>query len=154
MSKWLCAESLPISIVDSQYFREFVAFLEPSYEVASRKTVTSYISDMAKESKENTCEDLKKVDYVSITTDGGSSSNAVSYLDVNVHYVDPEKFTLESKVLAVHQNVEVGCTAEDYRESTMDVVDEFELREKLVAVVTDNEAKMKKAFPDEIRKCT
>jgi len=60
---------------------------------------------------------------------------------------------VESKFLAVHQNVNFGCTAEDYRESVMDVVDEFESKEKLLVEVTDKEA-MEKIFPDEIRKCT
>ena len=72
--------------------------------------------------------ELEEVEFVSLTTDGGTSSNAVSFLDINAHYID-KNFEMKSVVLAVRENKE-SHTAENYRKKTDEVVEEFGLNER------------------------
>ena len=83
---------------------------------------------------------MENIEFCSVTTDGGTSSNAISYLDVNVHYIDQE-FNLKSTVLGIRENKEEH-TAENYREATNDILEEFGVLNKVVQFTTDNEPKM------------
>jgi hypothetical protein len=82
----------------------------------------------------------------SVTTDGGTSSNAVSFVGTNVHYLD-EDLNMQFHTLGVRENKEKH-TAENFRKKNDDLLDEFEIREKVVETVTDNEAKMCAAYND------
>ena len=95
------------------------------------------------------CKELKDVEYVSLTTNGGTSTNEVSFLDVNAHYVTSD-FEMKSVVLAVRENKEKH-SAENYRKKVDEVVEEFGLKEKVVLVTSDNENKMKAAFDNKER---
>ena len=79
LAKWLCTNSRPVSIVEDEGFIDFIRCIQPQFEVPSHTTMSNYISDIYEDIKVKTMKDLEKQDYVSVTTDGGSSSNTVSY---------------------------------------------------------------------------
>ena len=151
LAKWLCESSREINLVNDKGFHDFIRILNSQYGIPSDTTISNYISDLYEEMKEKTIKDLEKPEFISVTTDGGSSSNSVSYVDVNAHYVDQEKFTLESRVLGVRKVEGLRNTAEDYREHVDDVLDEFHIKDKVVKFVSDNENKMKASFKDDER---
>ena len=71
-------------------FRSFMALVCPEYEVPSHTTMTSYIRDLYVKEKEKVIEKLSAQEFVLITTDRGTSSNAVSFQDISVHYLDKD----------------------------------------------------------------
>ena len=150
ISEWLCTNSRPTTIVEDKGFKALMDYIVPEYEIPSRWTISKCITDIYKEEKDKVIEELKGVKHCAITTDGGSSINSISFLDVNVHYIENDSLKLKSKVLAVRENREEH-TAENYREHTDDIVQEFGLQNKVVKTVTDNENKMKAAYNDEER---
>ena len=66
-----------------------------------------------------------------------------------MHYLDRDLF-LNYHCLGVRENKEQH-TDVNYREDTDSILDEFQIKEKVVLFVTDNEAKMKAAFKDDER---
>lgn len=57
---------------------------------------------------------------------------------------------MRSACLAVTENKEAH-TAENYRSNVDEVLEDFEIKEKVVKTVTDNENKMRAAFDDDER---
>ena len=146
LAKWLVAESRPLKLVEDEGFRHFMEYLCPEYQVPSASTMSNYIDRLYEEEKEKLIKSLHEIEHVAITTDGGSSTNAVSFQDVNCHFVD-ENWELVSHTLAVQQNKEEH-TAEKYREISDEILEEFEISpEKVALYVTDNENKMLCAYP-------
>ena len=97
--------------------------------------------------------DLGEIKACTLTTDGGSASNAASFIDVNVHYINND-WKLCHQTLAVREMKE-SHSAINYREKVDDISEEFEIIEKVFNTTTDNEPKMKSAFKDEERNgCT
>ena len=143
LATWLCADSRPSYLVEDQGFRAFLSTICPEYEVPCADTMTKYIKEMYDTKKK------ENVEFCGVTSDGGTSVNVVSFQDTNVHYIDKDLF-LNYHCLGVRENKEKH-TAENYRENTDAILEEFNIKEKVVLFVTDNEPKMKAAFKDDER---
>ena len=146
MATWLCKDTRPSYIVEDKGFRNLIALLCPQYEVPCHQTMTTYITEIYEEKKKVVQDDLKNAEFIAVTTDGGTSSNAVSFQDTNAHFLD-ENLNMQCYTLGVRENKEKH-TAENYRMKNDELLDEFEVKEKVVKTVTDNEPKMKKAYKD------
>ena len=144
LAKWLCKDSRASNMVEDVGFAFFLSHICPEYDPPRAKTMAKYITELYEKETVRIKKNLENVEYCALTTDGGTSSNATSFQDTNVHYIDNDLF-LQSHCLAVEENKEAH-TAENYRENTDDVVKQFGIEEKIVKTVTDNENKMKAAF--------
>ena len=102
---WLCRNSRPSNLVLDEGFRAFISFLCPQYEVPCPKTISNAIREIYEETKEKIVNKLAEVEFVAVTTDGGTSSNAVSFQDTNVHYLD-EDLNMKVHTLGVRENKE------------------------------------------------
>ena len=80
---------------------------------------------------------------MSCTNDGGSSSGAKSFVDVNVHYVT-EDFQPKKKILDVFE-MKDSKTAENYRARVEEVHRQFGVENKVISYTTDNEPTIRKA---------
>ena len=149
LAKWLCKSSRPSHIVMDEGFRIFLNMLCPEYEVPCSQTIINFIQNMYEETKEKIKDKVAKVEFVAITTDGGTSSNAVSFVGTNVHYLDDD-LNMQVHTIGVRENKEKH-TAINFRKKNDDLLDEFEIREKVVKTATDNEAKMSAAYDDSER---
>ena len=65
--------------------------------------MTKYIKEMYDSKKKEIVEKLKDVEFYGVTSDGGTSVNAVSFQDTNVHYLDRDLF-LNYHCLGVREN--------------------------------------------------
>ena len=149
IAKWFCTSSRPSKMVEDKGFRVLMNLVCPQYEVPGKNTIGRYIVQLYEGEKKRVKENLEEIQYCAITTDGGTSSNAVSFQDTNVQYIDND-LHMKTHTLAVQENKEEH-TADNYRENTDEVLEEFNLSAKVVMYVTDNEAKMRKAFKREER---
>ena len=144
--RWLVLNSRPSHLVQDRGFRDFIALVCPEYEVPSDKTIANYIEELYREKVNEVKSELQKIEFVAVTSDGGSSINQISFQDENVHYINDD-FELKVKTLAVRENKEEK-TAEHYREINDEVLEEFGIsQEQVCQYVTDSENKMRAAFP-------
>lgn len=149
IATWLCKDSRPSYLVQDKGFRDLLGILCPEFEVPCYQTITNLIKDIYEEKKKEVTENLEEPEFISVTTDGGTSSNAVSFLETNAHYLDKD-LNMKYHTLGVRENKEKH-TAENYRLKNDELLDEFKVKGKVVKVVTDNENKMKKAYNDKER---
>lgn len=139
---WMLATDMqPAQVVDDQGFRRFVKDLDPRYELPSRRTIMrDMLPSLYREEIDKLNTELSKTSHVSITTDIWTSSQTQAFLSVTAHYVT-DAFELQSAVLrTVHMTT--NHTGENIANELTKVIEEFSLREKLVAIVSDNASNM------------
>ena len=89
---------------------------------------------------------LNEVDYVFLCTDGWSSISQDSYLTVTAYFIDkdwiPKRIVLTTSVLEDRE------TSVNIKSFLKRVIDEWQLEEKIVVVVTDNASNMVGAIKD------
>ena len=146
IAEWIVTSSRPFEIVEDPGFIAYSNSIRPEYDVPCRQTITNYIEREYTKKKDELKKELEPIEFVALTTDGGSSSNAVSFQDVNVHFINSE-WDMKSATLAVTEN-KGEHTAERYREITDEIAQDFGVSDKIVLTITDNENKMRAAFDD------
>ena len=149
IAKWFVKDTRPALMVEDEGFRHLMAMLKPEYIVPSANTITSYIEELYIENTTRIKKELEELEYVAVTTDGGSSSNCSSFQEVGLHGLT-EDFELKYYNVAVTE-VKEEHTAKNYRKVTDKAVEEFGVKEKVVMTTTDNENKMLAAFKDDER---
>lgn len=128
---------LPVSIVETDAFRELVNFSEPEYEMPSRKTIQARINLCYNRKKEEIKNILSKSDAVSLTTDSWTSINMDSYSTVTAHYI--ENWALKNNVLATVYHAE-SHTADNLQHTLTAVCEQYGIVEKIFGCVHDNAA--------------
>ena len=149
IAKWFVKDTRPALMVEDEGFRHLMAMLKPEYIVPSANTITSYIEELYIEDTTRIKKELEELEFVAVTTDGGSSSNCSSFQEVGLHGLT-EDFELKYYNVAVTE-VKEEHTAKNYRKNTDKKVEEFGVNEKVVMTTTDNENKMLAAFNDDER---
>ncbi|KAK6169740.1 hypothetical protein SNE40_020731 [Patella caerulea] len=140
IGRFIVKDLRPFSVVENVGFRALVNNLEPKYRIPCRRHFsTKIIQDMYSENKKALLYDIKQAEYVSITSDGWTSRVTDSYETVTCHYLNDWK--LESKVLCTTKFDE-SHTAENITSFLESVMDEWDICEKTVALVTDNASNM------------
>ena len=147
--KWVIANKRPLSIVDDEKLGKCFGLADPKLKMPSRMNITRDIRKLFAKEKVKTIEELSKVEAMSCTKDGGSSSGAKSFVDVNVHYVT-EDFQPKKKILDVFE-MKDSKTAENYRARVEEVHRQFGVENKVISYTTDNEPTMRKAFREDER---
>ncbi|XP_071401280.1 E3 SUMO-protein ligase ZBED1-like [Centroberyx affinis] len=128
----------PLATVETPRFREMIKTLNPQYSPPSRESLSNHlIPDWYNVEKENIISELKNVSNVAITTDGWSSTCQDHYLTVTAHYLTEGK--MQQKVLKTKAVYKAQAVA---AEEIGDILEEFGLGEKVVAVTVDNTADM------------
>ncbi|ROL45244.1 Zinc finger BED domain-containing protein 1 [Anabarilius grahami] len=130
----------PFSEVESPTFRDMVKTLNPKYTPPSRDYLSNtLIPSWYKAEKSNIITELSEVSAVALTCDGWSSITQDHYLTITAHYIEEGK--MQQKVLktkAVYK-AQTGCVV---AEEISDVLSEFGISDKIVAVTVDNAANM------------
>jgi hypothetical protein len=133
----------PLSIVDDVHFRELIHHIDPRLSLPCSTLTHSLLPELYREAKAKLKIKLSAVKWVALTADGWTSITNEGYLTVTVHYIS-EKMKMVSRVLSTWC-VEVSHTAENLAKELMDLVVEWQLTGKIVAVVTDNAYNIVKA---------
>jgi len=148
--KMIVKEYHPFSVVEDIEFRKLIKMLCPTYVIPSRKTVTqSLMPQMFEMTVECVKDTLRNVEAVCLTTDGWTSRSNQSFISVTAHFIDPKNETLVSSVLLGCIDFDEKHTSDNLARFLRNIVDEWNLSNKLTAVITDNAANIKAA----IRKC-
>lgn len=142
--KTICDGYQPFSLVEEEEFRKFVAMLNPSYKLPSRKTLTSsLLPTVYDELKSNVERDLAAAVGVALTCDGWTSVTNTSFYALTAHYFD-KNVSIKSHLLECSEFSD-RHTADNIRAWVTKIFDRFEIGAKVIALVTDNAANMKAA---------
>lgn len=90
LMKVIISNMLPLSLVDSDEFREFMNFVEPNCRVPCRQTVTARLDSMRAKLGRTVSEKMLAASAVHMTTDIWSSCTNDAYIGVTAAYVSPE----------------------------------------------------------------
>ena len=127
------------SIVEDEGFRELVHALDPSYMIPTRHQLSKeLLVGKYQQAVDSVRRVLSTAEAVSLTTDSWTSICTENYIAVTAHYVTAD-FHLGSCLLECLRYTE-RHTADNLCREMRRVIGEWELEEKLVAIVTDNAA--------------
>jgi len=135
----------PLSIVEGEGFREFMHIAVPEYIVPCRMTITRQIDQMAIVERENLKKVLKDIPNVCLTVDFWTSVANNSYLGVTCHFLDNWK--LRNRILETFE-VPESHTSENITNNIKSVIKNWQIENKVCAIVSDNAANMVKAIND------
>lgn len=129
----------PFSVVQDTGFLELLRELEPSYIPPSRNTfITSLLQEKYTHIKTILKSVLEENQFITITTDGWTSSSNESYISITAHFIR-KKWEFVSCLLSCFSYSE-RHTAQNLHEQINEVLNEWGILEKVVAIVTDNAA--------------
>lgn len=135
----------PLTIVEDRGFRELINGLEPSYVIPSRFTFTNSFLPQKYEKKGKLHSLLSKSLSVALTTDGWTAQySQASYISYTAHFISDE-WHLHSCLLECGQ-YDDSHTAQHLRDELFRVANEWDIKEKVFTVTTDNAANMKAAI--------
>ena len=138
----------PLSIVKDDGFINFCHLLDKKYQMPCRNTIRNVLLPAK---FEQVCGALKtkldRVESVSVTTDLWTSNTNSSFMAVTGHFWDPVEDSLESCVLDCRR-VHGRHTAQLIKEELEGILDEYNIRDKVLAVITDNGSNVVKAVKD------
>jgi len=143
----------PFNVVEDSEFRKLINML-PTYIIPSRKTVSnSLLPQMYESIVQKVKTQLQNVSAVCLTCDGWTSINNQSFIAITAHFIDPENDIKLESVLLGCISFPLSRTADKISTFMKDTVAEWQLSDRISAVVqimsTDNAANMKYA----IEKC-
>ncbi|XP_052786338.1 E3 SUMO-protein ligase ZBED1-like [Mya arenaria] len=134
---------LPISIVESQGFRDLLAYVAPSYSVPRRTTIRSRIMARYDEERAALAERLESVPITSITTDTWTSNATDSYITVTEHHVTAD-WEIEFNVLMTREMPE-RHTGDNLALRLQGCASEFGISGRINTCVHDNARNMERA---------
>uniref|UniRef100_A0AAY3ZWF3 HAT C-terminal dimerisation domain-containing protein n=1 Tax=Denticeps clupeoides TaxID=299321 RepID=A0AAY3ZWF3_9TELE len=139
--------NLPLSIVENKSFRHFLTVLDSKYNPVCCRTLTSKTQNLAEERRSKLKSQLSNTDHVSVTVDIWSDRKMRGFLGVTVHWIkkEAERIQLKSNLLAC-ERFKGSHTAERICDQFESICDEYNIKDKLDYIISDNAANMRKAF--------
>lgn len=142
LAQFIAGAMLPVSVVQSPELIALLGYLEPSYKVPCRQTMTGILDAMALRRKDEIKNQLSKADGIVGTTDVWSSITNDSYLSLTVSYVTDEwqmATAVLSNVLLTERHTAAVLATEIGTEAK-----EWGIASKMHAIVHDGASNMTK----------
>lgn len=135
---------MPLSVVDSDRFRELLRTLDPRYTVPSRKHLSdNLLKDTCKDINDSVISKLRQAQNVCLTIDLWSNRQMRGFIGITAHFI--LDWTMQSAMLAC-KRFKGRHTAENILQQYEETVASFDVAQKTTDVVTDNASNMTKAF--------
>ena len=132
---------LPFSLVDSIYFNDFIQKLNPKFKCPGRSTLKKEIISEFNSKREYIMNFVKNISgRCSITTDIWSSIKNQAFIGFTIHYITNE-WKLKHFTLEVLQ-VTGSHTGNAIYEIIDKLLQDFNLKEKILSITTDNGSNM------------
>lgn len=135
---------VPISIVDNQYFRKFIADLDPKFSVPCRQTVSYSILPRMCQTKHDKLQGLLDSSaHLAMTADIWTDRRQHSFLGMTVHFFRNAKPISHLLAFRAFRGSHTGRNIAEALES---ITSEFNIQNKIRYIVTDNASNMKAAM--------
>lgn len=137
--------NIPFSIVERTAFRDFMKDCNIKFRpISSKKLKRNIIPSLTDVVLKRILEALKNVDHVTLTVDIWSNRRSRSFLGITCHFIDetmtPRAYLIDMVRFKSPHNSEVICKL------TEDVLERFNLKNKVFRIITDNASSMVKAY--------
>lgn len=138
IGEMIALDNQPNSIVDDKGFNRLIKLLKPQYQLPSRKYIKDVIiSDIFVKCKQKIEILLNETEAVSITSDiWTESTNNHSFLSFTCHWIE-NNFESRQAVLNI-KHFPTNHTSENISELLLNVLDTWNLKEKIHLFVRDN----------------
>jgi hypothetical protein len=135
---------LPISVVSSDFFKQFITDIDPKYQIPCRQTISYTLIPKQVDVKKNVLKDkLSTCSSVALTADIWTDRRCHSYLGVTVHsFVKGQPFTH----LLAFKTFRGSHTGQRIAEAMDEIVNEYAIKDKVNFIITDNASNMLKAM--------
>ncbi|XP_044127313.1 E3 SUMO-protein ligase ZBED1-like [Bufo gargarizans] len=141
VAAFIAKDLLPYSVVENSGFRYLLKTIEPRYKIPSRSHFTeNVIPALYHETKAKIIASMSQASRVAITCDSWTSVTTESYVTITAHYVSKD-WQILSHVLHTRAIYE-SHTGAHLAELLSHVVEEWQLSDKSVVLVTDNASNM------------
>lgn len=139
----------PFQIVENSGFCEYSKALNADYQLPNRKKLALMVDEKYKLVSESLKHELHDISYLALTSDIWTSDSNKSLISLTAHYI--YQYKLKSVVISTSE-IQLHHTAENIALAIQDVMDQWEISSKVVTIVTDNAAAMKKAVSECLNK--
>ncbi|CAF5027376.1 unnamed protein product [Rotaria magnacalcarata] len=136
---------LPLNIVEHADFRDFLKDCHLKYEpVSSKKLKSAVIPSLKINVLKKIHETINNTYDLTLTIDVWSDRRCCSYLAITYHVID-EKMVPQAYLIDFTR-FKSPHTGENILHSTEDVLNRFNIKEKVFKIITDNASSMVKAY--------
>lgn len=137
--------NMPFNLVEKPAFRDFMKDCNVKFRpISSRKLKRDIIPSLADIVSKRIHEALRDIEHVTLTVDIWSNRRSRSFLGITCHFIDdimtPRAYLIDLLRFKSPHNSEAICKL------TEDILDKFNLKNKVFRIVTDNAAAMVKAY--------
>uniref|UniRef100_A0A8C5MWL9 BED-type domain-containing protein n=1 Tax=Leptobrachium leishanense TaxID=445787 RepID=A0A8C5MWL9_9ANUR len=141
VAAFIAKDLRPYSVVDNLGFRHLMKTLEPRYKLPSCNHFTeNFIPALYNEAKAQVIASMSQAGQVALTCDAWTSVTTDSYITFTAHYISKD-WQILSHVLQTRAVYE-SHTGANLAELLSRVVEEWQLSDKSVVLVTDNASNM------------
>ena len=142
----IAGDLLPLSLVDSPLFHSLMEAANDSYQVPSRKYLSSkMLPERSANLKQAVIVQLQNTSVVCVTVDLWTNRQLRSYFGITAHFIPNSDLCLKSAMLACCR-FRGSHTADAIMEQFQKTTAEFGIISKLSFIVTDSASNMLKAF--------
>ena len=136
-------DALPFSIVEKDGFKEFCHYINPSFKLPNRKSLTQNMNQTYERLSAIIKNKLATIKYIALTADLWTDSNTRrSYLGVSTHFIEDETYKSISNGV---KQLEERHTAENIEMWFNELLNDWKLeKDQIVCVVTDQGSNIKK----------
>lgn len=146
MVDWIVLDSQPLYIVQNEAFQRFIYELDSAFTMPCPETVKNIIYEAFNYSFPQLKNMLAQTTFVSLTMDLWTARNRQGYLGVTCSYLD-QFFKLCEFTLDIAY-VRYPHTAAHIKDTLESILNEWDIREKVFTITTDNASNMKKCVQD------
>ena len=142
--QYITSDLVPLSVVESPFFRKLVNKLDPRYQLPSRKHLSTNLLQAKSETVLDAVkESLQSAPSVCLTIDLWSNRQMKGFLGITGHFI--EDWDMRT-VMITSKRFKGRHTADNIRYEYEEAISKFEISDKILTIVTDNASNMMKAF--------
>ncbi|CAG8650256.1 3114_t:CDS:1 [Ambispora gerdemannii] len=141
ITEWLIVDNHPLDIINGEGFRWYMLQIDPAFRRPSYKALKKEISFGNTNARNQIHELLEKnSEIVSLTTDLWTARNGTGYIVITAHWLS-KQFEL-NEILLCLESMPYPHTSQIIREFLIRKVQDFNLQNKILCVITDNGSNM------------
>ena len=148
LSKVFFQNNIPFTVLENKYFKDFISFLNPNFDLPSSQTLTDkLIPEKFLETKLKIKKILESIESVNLDLDIWSNKTGFSFLSINIHFID-QNFELNNFLLDLVP-LEKDHNSKNLYNYVISCINDFGMSsEKIFCIITDNSKNIIKKGPD------
>ncbi|CAG8691602.1 16950_t:CDS:2, partial [Cetraspora pellucida] len=141
ITKWILCDLQPFTVIECKEWQDMIKKFDPHYQFHNRHTEKNRIVTLFENKREQVKLVLSQIpEKASFTSDMWTASNGAMFLSLTIHFVD-SSWKLNSFLLDIIL-MEVRHMGSNMANVIMNVLSEFGLKKKTLALTTDNASLM------------